>query len=97
MLHRQHSESGGWRSSGMRRVQDSVVQRRVSGRRALRRKAEEDLLDGRTERSKIALIAVCDREEKACLRKGRKTPRARAEVMADMAFSCPPLSGGDWI
>ena len=32
------------------------------------------------------LMAVGDQEEKAYLRKGRKTPRARAEVMADMAF-----------
>jgi hypothetical protein len=31
-------------------------------------------------------MAVGDREEKAYLRKGRKTPRARAEAMAGMAF-----------
>jgi hypothetical protein len=31
-------------------------------------------------------MVVGDREEEAYLRKGRETPRARAEVMADMAF-----------
>ena len=49
----------------MRRVQDPVVQRRrVSGRRALRRKAKEGMLLGRTERGTIALMGVGDREER---------------------------------
>ena len=61
----------------------------------MRRRAWLDLLIGRARRGTIALMVVGGREKRATSGKYRKTPRARAEVMADTArFDNAAL--GEW-